>query len=187
MARDEKTTGYKIPINVIPTRGSRSDTDREAEKPDATDAMPAGSNVPRPESDDVDWKSVAMRLQADMENFRKRQERRADDAIDEERQRLLGLMLTLSDNLDRVLQQTDATAPALMEGVDLTQRELTRQMSLEGVTRIEAVGQAFTPEWHEAVVAIPDEAPAGTVVEEIQPGFKLNGRLLRPARVVVAA
>lgn len=184
MVRDDKTGGYRIPINVIPTRNHQADSERVDEKEDVTTE---GSNVPRPEEDEVDWKSVAMRLQADMENYRKRQARRAEDAINEEKQRLLGVMLTLSDNLDRVLHQTDAGSSSLLQGVDLTQRELTRQMSLEGVTRIDAVGEPFTPEWHEAVASIPADAPAGTVVEEIQPGFKLDGRLLRPARVVVAA
>ncbi len=136
-----------------------------------------------------DWQSLALRLQADMDNYRKRQARRADDAIAEERERLLCLMLPVADNLARALNQDGQGDEVLRRGVELTYRELIRVLEAEGVTRVETIGQTFTPELHEAVATVmSDEAKtAGTIVEEVESGYKLGEKLLRAARVVVAA
>ncbi len=97
-------------------------------------------------------------------------------------------MLPVADNLTRALNQDGQGDEVLRQGVELTYRELMRLLEAEGVTRIEAVGQTFTPELHEAVATVMSEAKAAdTVVEEVESGYKLGEKLLRPARVVVAA
>jgi len=139
-----------------------------------------------------DWQEIARRLQAEMDNFRKRQERRADEAIARERERLLSLFLPAVDNLTRALAHQDGarlneTEESVRQGVELTHRELMRALAAEGVTQLETIGQPFDPAWHEAVATIPAEVESGTVVEQVDTGYKLGDKLLRPAKVVVAA
>lgn len=137
-------------------------------------------------SEGIEWQNQAMRLQAEMENFRKRQMRRAEEAIGTERERLLRLILPLADNLERALRYDTADDNTLRQGVELTRRELMRVLEAEGVTRLDALGQPFAPELHEAVALRPAQAESGVIVEEVEAGYKLGEKLLRPARVVVA-
>ena len=140
-----------------------------------------------PAAAETDWQEVALRLQAEMDNFRQRQTRRAEEAAAVERERLLHLMLPVADNLARALNYDQADPEKLRQGIELTRRELMRRLEAEGVTRLESVGQPFTPDLHEALATTPAGAEPGTVVEEIEAGYKLGDKLLRPARVVVAA
>jgi molecular chaperone GrpE len=153
----------------------------------ATPTLAANGELAVPPAEESDWQSLALLLRADMDNFRKRQSRRADDAVVAERERLLRLILPVADNLARALSYDVQGDGTLRRGVELTQRELMRLLEAEGVTRIETVGQPFTPELHEAVAAVAADVKAGTVVKEVESGYQLGERLLRPARVVVAA
>jgi len=137
--------------------------------------------------EEKEWQEKALRLQAEMDNFRKRQARRADEAIAAERERLLSLFLPAVDNLKRALAQPQETNSALWQGVELTHREIIRRLEGEGVTRVETIGQKFDPELHEAVATIPAQAESGTIVKELEAGYKIGDKLLRPARVIVAA
>ncbi len=194
--------GYKIPVRRAPVNGPSPYASRHS-APFAVESGPAAQPAPppveekimppvveekafAPAMEEVNWQGMAQRLQADMDNFRKRQTRRADESIAAERERLLRLVLPLADNLDRALSYEDSNGQALRRGVELTQRELMRLLQNEGVTRIEAVGQPFTPDLHEAVATTPAQAEPGTVVQEVEAGYKLGDKLLRPARVVVA-
>lgn len=135
------------------------------------------------------WRDRALRLQAEIENFRKRQRRLAQDSIEENRARLLRSFLMIADDLDRALSTDGDDNGSLREGVAVTQRSLKQILKQEGVERIEAVGERFDPMWHEAVGTVPHgevDAERDTVVNVTQPGYRLDGRLLRPARVVVA-
>jgi molecular chaperone GrpE len=136
------------------------------------------------------WRDRALRLQAEMENYRKRQRRLAEERIAEERERLLGRFLQVADELERALTASRADAASLRQGVKLTHRSLMRFLEQEGVEQILAYGQPFDPEWHEAVGAAPQQEPGiqpQTVVEVLRPGYRLEGRLLRPARVLISA
>jgi molecular chaperone GrpE len=180
----------RIPVRVVEDQDLPSS--RAAQPPEiskvAESGPPVSDVIASPAAGELDWQSLALRLQADMDNYRKRQARRADDAIVLERERLLRLMLPVADNLTRALSQNGQGDEPLRQGVELTHRELMRLLEAEGVTPIEAVGQAFTPELHEAIATVMTEAKAaGTVVEEVETGYKLGEKLLRPTRVVVAA
>ncbi len=180
----------RIPVPVVNDQDASSSQEVQPKEIDevAESSLSVSDEVASPVMDELDWQSLALRLQADMDNYRKRQARRADDAIAAERERLLRLMLPVADNLTRALNQDGQRDEVLRQGVELTYRELMRLLEAEGVTRIEAVGQTFTPELHEAVATVMSEAnAAGTVVEEVESGYKLGEKLLRPARVVVAA
>jgi molecular chaperone GrpE len=137
----------------------------------------------------INWQDTALRLQAEMDNFRKRQQRRADQTISTEQERLLTIFLPIIDNLERALAHQDEAHQdegdkTVRQGVELTRRELMRLLEGEGVTRLKTIGHLFDPKWHEAITTMP--AP-DTIVEEVEAGYKLGDKLLRPARVVVAA
>lgn len=135
------------------------------------------------------WRDRALRLQAEMENFRKRQQRLADERIAANHERLLCSFLRVADDLERALNADGTDAESLRRGVDLTYRSLMRLMDQEGVEPIQAMGQPFDPSWHEAVSTVPHHnvgAAPETVAEVVQTGYCLGNRLLRPARVIVA-
>jgi molecular chaperone GrpE len=135
------------------------------------------------------WRDRALRLQAEIENFRKRQRRLAEDRIEANRARLLRNFLMIADDLERALNAEGGDETSLREGVEVTQRSLSQFLKQEGVESIEAEGETFDPAWHEAVGTVSPETAGveqGTVVGVTRTGYRLNGRLLRPARVVVA-
>jgi len=174
----------------------RSDAAPKAEPGPAADketvaSLPATERITAPKTipDAEEWRERALRLQAEMENFRKRQQRLAQEQIEAERHRLLNAFLHVVDDLERVLQAPAADAAALRRGIEVTHRAATQLLKQEGVEPIRAEGQPFDPNWHEAIAAVkPDDGMAqGTVLQVTEPGYRLNDRLLRPARVIVAA
>jgi molecular chaperone GrpE len=169
----------------------RADEDLPAESGDAGKGAQPGAPAPtarRSGQDDTDWRDMALRLQAEMDNYRKRQQRLARDQIQDERERLLAAFLDTVDNLERALQ-SPGDGQALRQGVQLTRREAIQFLGKEGVQQVEALGRAFDPAWHEAVATVGHQqanvAPE-TVVQVVQPGYRLGEQLLRPAKVVVA-
>lgn len=181
-----RSAARKIPVQVA--NGSNGPDRLAVPSSGAASFEARRDEVTLPEtSQSTEWQATAQRLQAEMENFRKRQQRRADEAIAGERERLLSLFLPVADNLARALSQEQEQDESLRQGVKLIYRELMRALETEGVTRLATLGQPFSPDLHEAVATVPTLAEPDTIVEEIEPGYKLGDRLLRPARVVVAA
>jgi molecular chaperone GrpE len=147
-----------------------------------------GSSSAQSELAEPDWQTRAQTLQAEMASFKKRQRRLTSKAVAAERERLLRMFLPVLDNLDRALGHQEPTDLKLWKGVALVKRELMRVLSQEGLERMETLDRPFDPRLHEAVATRPSPAvSSGTVVEELQAGYLLENRLLRPARVVVAA
>jgi molecular chaperone GrpE len=140
---------------------------------------------------DVDkWRDRALRLQAEMENFRKRRRRLAEEHIAEERERLLRPFLRVADDLERGWNAPDIDVQELKRGVEMTHQGLMRALEKQGITVIEAEGKAFDTQWHEAVGVVPHEnvdLPSDTVVKVVQKGYQIDDRVLRPARVIVVA
>jgi molecular chaperone GrpE len=160
----------------------------EEERPPAQPESAPVQPEPAPEPvSETDWQAVAARLQADMENFRKRQIRQANEAAQTERERLLRQILPIADNLERALNQGGQAETPLRQGIELTYRELMRMLEREGVSRIESLGQPFDPNWHEALASVPNQATPNTIIQEVEAGYTVGDKLLRPARVVVAA
>ncbi len=169
------------------------DSQPETEGPVADGVAPAAEEVATPAHEQreeaAEWRERALRLQADMDNFRKRQQRLAQDQIEAERYRLLGGFLRVVDDLERALAAPAAGTAGLREGIELTHRVAMQLLQQEGVEQIEAKNRAFDPNWHEAIATVGhngDQAGMSTVVEVVEPGYRLGERLLRPARVVVA-
>jgi molecular chaperone GrpE len=130
-----------------------------------------------------------LRLQADFENFRRRALREKTEAHQYGHQNLVKDLLSAVDNLDRAIEHARQSAEleGLLQGVELVRRELLTALAKHGVTPIDAVGKPFDPALHEALSQVEDGSVApNTVVQELQKGYQLRDRLLRPTRVVVA-
>ncbi|NOZ33504.1 MAG: nucleotide exchange factor GrpE [Alphaproteobacteria bacterium] len=147
------------------------------------------------ESENAELKERLLRAAADMENLRKRTERE----LRETRQFAIASfardMLVASDNLSRAIMvlpegersKAKGTLKALIDGMEMTDREMVRLMEKNGVTRIDPQGERFDPNFHQAMFEVPDTSvPDGTVSEVVQAGFVIGSRILRPAMVAVA-
>jgi len=133
------------------------------------------------------WNSY-LRAVAETENVRKRAQRDIEAASRYAVERFAGDLLDVRDSLELGLQAGASAEPArLLEGLEATLRLLNRAFEKAGVTVLDPAGQTFNPEFHEAMATQPTaEQPPGTVLAVVQKGYVLNGRLLRPARVLVA-
>lgn len=143
----------------------------------------------------AEYKDKLLRVLAEMENLRRRTEREIADT------RLYGIsafardIVAVADNMDRALaaldaalrEKADAGTKALLDGVELTERELSKVLEKHGVKKFEPLGEKFDPNLHQAMFEIPDASrPAGTVAQVVQPGYIIGERVLRPALVAVA-
>lgn len=136
-------------------------------------------------------KDRLVRTMADLENTRKRAQREREDALKYGAQKFARDICELADNLQRALDSTDEGSAneetkSVLEGVKITRDSLKQIFERHGVKEIEAENQRFDPNLHEAMteVDVPG-APPSTCIQVIEKGFTLNGRLLRPARVIV--
>jgi molecular chaperone GrpE len=168
--------------------------DEAASEPETTAA-----GEPRPSTaldrEHAEMKDRLLRTLAEMENLRKRTEREVTDA------RLYGVasfardVLGVADNmrraLDAVPQEARANAQAgmkvLVDGIELTERELLKALEKNGVRQFTPQGEKFDPNVHQAMFEVPDPSvPAGSIVQVMQPGYMIGDRVLRPALVAVA-
>ncbi len=127
------------------------------------------------------------RLAAEFDNYRKRVAREHADVLARANERLVTALLPVADDLARALEVAKEHDEAkLEEGVRLVHRALRDLLAKEGLTEIETDGR-FDPHVHEALLSQPSEAEEGSVIQVLQKGYRLGGRVLRPARVIVAA
>jgi len=181
--------------------------DSDTRPPSDNDPAPANEPAVQPEpavapkpSTSLDrelaeTKDRLLRTLADMDNMRKRTEREVADA------RVYGIsnfardILGVADNMHRAMAalddelraKADEPTKVLLEGVELTERELMNVLEKHGVKRIEPLGQKFDPNRHQAMYEIEDASvPAGTVIQVMQAGYLIGDRMLRPALVAVA-
>ena len=172
-----------------------------AQTPDAATAAktPAEADgfavIEKLNAENAELKDRVLRVLAEMENLRRRTEKEVADA------RAYGVtafardMLTVADNLARALESlpvealasADGAFKGLLEGVELTGRDLQSALGRHGVTKLEPKGEKFDPNFHQAMFEAPDESlPAGTVMQVVQSGWKIGERVLRPALVGVS-
>jgi molecular chaperone GrpE len=129
-----------------------------------------------------------LRERAELDNQRKRLARELEQARRFANERLLGELLPVIDNLERGLEAAAGDSDHLREGVELTLKQLLKVADDHGLSVVNPLGQAFNPEQQQAVGMVQSaDHPADTVVQVMQKGYLLNGRLLRPAMVLVAS
>lgn len=157
-------------------------------------SKPEGGELEQLRAEKADLQDKLLRSLAEAQNVRRRAQQ------DVERERKFGIerfgrdMLSVADNLGRALSalpgDVEAVDPAMKNvilGVQATERELLSALERHGVTRIKALGVPFNPEFHQAMMEVEDPSvPAGTVVQELIPGYLIAGRLLRAAMVAVS-
>ncbi len=177
--------------------GGGPDTDG-GRAPGAESSLFAGAGEEIEIEDDLDqlvkvgaqrdeYLALAQRTQADFENYRKRVARDAASAKERGIAALARELLPALDNLDRAIEAAEAEDP-LLEGVRLVRAELAAALARVGIEAFSPAGERFDPEQHEAIAQQPtQDVQSGCVAEVYQAGYRLNGTIIRPARVVVAA
>ena len=159
--------------------------------PEATEQELLQAQLDEAEREKVQFKALAQRLQADFANFRKRTDEEKLEIISDTKSHVILRILPALDDVERALSQSRQTESdadkAWLEGFKLIERKLINILQGEGLQRIEAEGGAFNPWEHEIVsyLDIPDRQE-GEVLEVSRQGYKINGKVLRPAQVVVA-
>jgi len=159
----------------------------EAAPPDRIAELEAKLAIAEKEKKD-NWDRY-LRGAADLENLRKRQKREAEDTKFETKGKILKEMLPVVDNLERAIEhavQSSEEKNPIVEGVQLVLRQFTTAFERLDVTAVEAMGQPFDPNLHEAISQQESDAAPGTVIQVLQRGYKVGDRLLRPVLVVVA-
>ncbi len=134
---------------------------------------------------------AALRAAAEAQNARRRAEKEVENARKFALERFAGELLPVADNLDRAVEAASGDdsegAKAVLEGVELTRKSLADTLARNGVQQLDPVGEPFDPQFHEAIVMQPSpDAEPNSVLNVVQKGYSLNGRLLRAAMVVVA-
>ena len=166
--------------------------DEAARQPEAA-AKPEPTPSTALEREHAEMKDRLLRTLAEMENLRKRTEREVADA------RLYGAtsfardILSVADNMHRALEampaevRADPQAKTLVEGIELTERELLKALEKNGVRQFTPEREKFDPHVHQAMFEVPDPSvPAGSIVQVVQPGYMIGERVLRPALVGVS-
>ena len=165
------------------------DEDIAGEQPQADDPLAAAMR------ESAELKDKVLRTLAEMENLRRRTEREVSDARSYGIASFARDVLSIADNMQRALDaarqelggSTDPGVKTLLEGVEITERELLKALEKNGVKRFDPQGEKFDPNVHQAMYEVPDESvPAGMVMQVIQPGYMIGERILRPALVAVS-
>jgi len=181
-----------------------NDTENQNAAPQAepaNDAAPEAASAPEAdpiavlEAEKADLKDKLLRLMADMENLRRRTEREIADARTYAVANFARDMLNVADNIRRAIESVPEEASktaegafkGLIEGIDLTERDMLKTLERHGVKRLDPQGQKFDPNLHQAMFEIPNaEVPNGTVLQVVQSGYVIGERVLRPALVGVS-
>jgi molecular chaperone GrpE len=175
----------------VQSSDAERDPDLQTAAPESAPTDPAAALA----REAAELKDRLLRTLAEMENLRRRTEREVADA------RLYGIsafardILVVADNMHRALnaldtelrEKADTGVKALLDGVELTERELMNALEKHGVKKIEPLGEKFDPNRHQAMYEVPDaSATPGSVVQVVQAGYLIGERVLRPALVAVA-
>ncbi len=183
------------PQDAIPEEAIAPATEAEVEAPAAPDeALSLRTQLETLEGELVETKDAYLRAMAETENLRRRAARERQDMMRYAAADPIKDCLAVADNLRRAIDSIDADAresdtrlASLLDGVEATERQLLQAFEKHGVARVEALGKPFDHKVHEAMFEIEDPSqPAGTVLQEMAPGYMLHDRLLRPAMVGVS-
>jgi molecular chaperone GrpE len=170
-------------------KSEQADEQRDDEMPETLDETPTAAGAADLTAENEALRDRYLRLAAEYENYRKRTDRERTELQDRAQAQLVKRILDPLDDLQRVAHFTaeKTTVEALLEGVQLVERNLLRALEAAGLEMVEAHGQPFDPEHHEALMTAPTEHEHEdeSVGDVFQKGYRFRGELLRPARVTV--
>ncbi len=190
MVEEEQGTGDDLPEagepvpELSPEPAGAEQTEAATEPAGAAAAAADG-----PEAEIARVRDQLLRTAADFDNFRKRSRREIIDADRRGREELLRDLLPIFDNLERAAAHTGSATDvqSLADGIEMVMRQFSDTLGKLGIERIESVGKPFDPALHEAIQHMETvEHPPGSVAAEVQAGYRMGERLVRPAMVVVA-
>ena len=166
--------------------------DLREETADAAPELAAHDRIGELENQLAEAKQNVLYAQAEVQNVRRRAEKEAQDARAYASTNFARDILSVSDNLSRALSvipadlRADDKMKGLVAGLEATGREIESVFARHGITKIEAMGMTLDPNKHQAMIEVPSDAEPGTIVQEMQVGYMIKDRLLRPAMVGVA-
>lgn len=192
MTDNNKNEDVKAQADMIDEALDSVGLEDEAAKP-GDGADPLAKRVLELEDDLAKAKQDVLYAQADTQNVRRRLEKDAQDARAYAATNFARDILSVADNLARAMEavpdsvKNDEAAKGFVAGIEATQREIMSVFERNGITLIEAMGQPLDPNKHQAMVEVPSaDAEPGTIIHEMQKGYMIKDRLLRPALVGVA-
>ncbi|MBX4150016.1 nucleotide exchange factor GrpE [Paenibacillus sp. Dod16] len=162
----------------------------EQEIPVTESADEAGSaELEKLQAEVLEHQQRTLRVQADFDNFRRRTQKEKEDLGKYASSKLITELLPVIDNFERALQASEENPEfeSFSKGVSMIFRQLESVLATEGLTAMKSVGEPFNPEYHQAIMQVEsDEYEEGIVVEEVQKGYMLKDKVLRPAMVKVS-
>jgi molecular chaperone GrpE len=179
--------------NEVKAKGSAEPATGAEDFPQSADSGSVGAetaSVTRPIKETQEYKELEdkyLRLAAEFDNYKKRMAKEYSRVLDTAADEFIREILTIVDDFERAMSHDNADDSALRQGIDLIYSRLMDSLKKRGLKQIKAKGERFNPLYHDAVMQLEtDEHLEGIVVEEVQKGFQIRDRVLRPARVVVA-
>jgi molecular chaperone GrpE len=160
----------------------------QEEVPSATDADGTPDPIARLEAERDEYLDHYRRVAAEFDNYKKRIAREQLSTTQRATERIVAGLLPVLDDLERAVDAfAEHDKEHVQEGVGLVHRALKLLLEKEGLAEIDPLGEPFDPHNHEALLQQPSDAPEGSVIQVLQKGFRLGERVIRPARVIVAA
>ena len=178
-------------MKKIPSREEEMNSPVQANQPSPTAARDADSDdaMAGLQTDLDRFRDLALRSQADFDNYKKRAAREKEDAVKYANSSLLQRLVSILDNFELGLAaaKTEGTQSPIYSGMILVQKQLNDLLEENGLQAIEAEGKKFDPNLHEAIAHEASDRPEETVIRQARRGYRFKDRLLRPARVVVSS
>lgn len=193
MTEEKNEQLEKEAAKVDETSAEQAEINDVQEEPDAETPMSAEMQIASLKAEleakenlNKEYSDRVLRLQADFDNFRRRTRQEKEELSAIVVQNLIGELLPVIDNLERALSADAADGSALKTGVDMVYKQLMTTLSQNGVELIEALGGKFDPNFHQAVIREASSEEEDTILEELQRGYSVRGKVIRPSMVKVA-
>ena len=188
---EQETTENEAKNTIEQPAGSTTVDDSEVDSESTSEDVPEGDQLAQLEAEVEKYKDVALRAEAEMQNLRRRAERDVQNAHKFGTERLLQNLLPVLDSLEKAIEASEAAGQSeddpQLEGIKLCSKLFINVLTKEGIEALDPLGEPFDPNLHEALSMIenPDLEP-NSVMTVIQKGYRLNERLVRPAKVMVS-
>ncbi len=178
----------KVPIKIKEKLKTPEEEPAETEEEPIVEVVEEGpSELEQLQQEAQDLRDEMLRMRADTDNIRKRLQREKQDCVQFANERLIKQLLPIFENLERALAAPDTSVESLKEGVKMTANQLLALFKKENVEPIIAVGELFDPSVHEVLSQMEsNDHDENTVIEEYSKGYRMNGRVLLPARVITS-